>query len=357
MTVCAATSKSCASAILTPAGAGGPASDRLPDRTGRPSPRPVNAFLDRLPTAHPAKNHWAPMALPDYEGIAVPSQVHYVGLGLDLTKAGWTFDGADLVAARFLRMAYLWDRVRVRGGAYGAFFQVDRFSGVAVFGSLPRPQRCRHGGHFPGCRQIPHGNDLLRRGTDPGRHRGRGRHRCPSAPGRQGLRGHDPPAGRRHGRSPGSPCAVRCWPPVPSGSGNSGAILDAAAKHGQRGWWSVPAPPWTPWPRPCLAWSGWTPCKKNCAGLDSGATDRRAGHGLPGTTGPEDCLAQTADHPPGSGSVKLRDQRPGVIRAIPAPSLLSRLPSVRRVEARIDPLPEPGTGTRPASSWNMRTRP
>ena len=44
------------------------------------------------------------MTLPQAEGIAVPSQVHYVGLGLDLTKVGWTFDGADLVASRHLRM-------------------------------------------------------------------------------------------------------------------------------------------------------------------------------------------------------------------------------------------------------------
>jgi len=99
----------------------------------------VTAFLDRLPDAAPGKSTWNPITLPAYEGIAVPSQVHYVGVGLDLTKAGWTFDGADLVAVRYLRMAYLWDRVRVRGGAYGAFLQLDRFTGVAVFCSYRDP--------------------------------------------------------------------------------------------------------------------------------------------------------------------------------------------------------------------------
>jgi presequence protease len=99
----------------------------------------VDAFLARLPDVDPGQAAWTPMPLPQAEGIAVPSQVHYVGLGLDLTKTGWHFDGADLVAARHLRMAYLWDRVRVRGGAYGAFCSLDRFAGQAVFVSYRDP--------------------------------------------------------------------------------------------------------------------------------------------------------------------------------------------------------------------------
>ncbi len=99
----------------------------------------VSAFLSRLPVAAPVQSAWAPAPLPQAEGIAIPAQVHYVGLGLDLAKVGWTFDGADLVAARYLRMAYLWDRVRVRGGAYGAFCSLDRLTGVTVFVSYRDP--------------------------------------------------------------------------------------------------------------------------------------------------------------------------------------------------------------------------
>jgi Zn-dependent M16 (insulinase) family peptidase len=99
----------------------------------------VAAFLAHLPDTVPGRAAWTPRPLPRHEGIAVPSQVHYVGLGLDLAKTGWRFDGADLVAARHLRMAYLWDRVRVRGGAYGAFCSLDRFAGQAVFVSFRDP--------------------------------------------------------------------------------------------------------------------------------------------------------------------------------------------------------------------------
>ena len=99
----------------------------------------VSAFLSRLPDRASDKALWTPVTLPEREGIAVPSQVHYVGVGLDLAKTGWTFDGADLVASRHLRMAYLWDRVRVRGGAYGAFCSLDRITGQIVFVSYRDP--------------------------------------------------------------------------------------------------------------------------------------------------------------------------------------------------------------------------
>ncbi|MBT6148361.1 MAG: hypothetical protein HOH74_23205 [Gemmatimonadetes bacterium] len=40
---------------------------------------------------------------------------------------------------RSLRNGYLWDRVRVQGGAYGAFCSFDHFSGILSFGSYRDP--------------------------------------------------------------------------------------------------------------------------------------------------------------------------------------------------------------------------
>ena len=99
----------------------------------------VSGLLGRLPNAAAAPAGWSRPEVPPAEGIVIPAQVHYVGVGFDLTKTGWTFDGADLVASRHLRMAYLWDRVRVRGGAYGAFCSLDRLSGQIVFVSYRDP--------------------------------------------------------------------------------------------------------------------------------------------------------------------------------------------------------------------------
>ncbi len=60
------------------------------------------------------------------EGFVVPSDVCYAALGWDrrCIDGGVTpFDGSWIVAARALSLDYLWNEVRVKGGAYGTGFQ------------------------------------------------------------------------------------------------------------------------------------------------------------------------------------------------------------------------------------------
>lgn len=64
------------------------------------------------------------------EGFVVPSQVQYVGKAGNVFDFGYRFHGSALVITRFLRTGWLWDRVRVQGGAYGAFCRLNRLSGV-----------------------------------------------------------------------------------------------------------------------------------------------------------------------------------------------------------------------------------
>jgi hypothetical protein len=47
--------------------------------------------------------------------------------------------GSVAVITKYLRNSYLWDRVRVQGGAYGAFCVFDHFTGVFTFGSYRDP--------------------------------------------------------------------------------------------------------------------------------------------------------------------------------------------------------------------------
>jgi len=54
------------------------------------------------------------------EGFVVPTQVNYVGKGCPIYKVGDKTSGSAAVVSRFLRSSYLWDKVRVVGGAYGA---------------------------------------------------------------------------------------------------------------------------------------------------------------------------------------------------------------------------------------------
>jgi Zn-dependent M16 (insulinase) family peptidase len=86
--------------------------------------------LPERKVADAAARQWTPGGYPACEGLAIPAQVNYVGKAVNLREHGLNLTGTALVVSRYLRTAYLWDRVRVRGGAYGAFTMLDDVSGV-----------------------------------------------------------------------------------------------------------------------------------------------------------------------------------------------------------------------------------
>lgn len=92
-----------------------------------------------LPEGPAANPEWPSADIPVFEGMTIPSQVNYVGKGANLYDLGYRFHGSALVIARYVRNAWLWDQVRVQGGAYGAFCQMDRMSGALVFVSYRDP--------------------------------------------------------------------------------------------------------------------------------------------------------------------------------------------------------------------------
>ena len=67
------------------------------------------------------------------------TQVNYVAKGARIYSPGEPVPGAASVVARYLRTAYLWDAVRVQGGAYGCGLSFDRTSGTAVYSSYRDP--------------------------------------------------------------------------------------------------------------------------------------------------------------------------------------------------------------------------
>jgi len=99
----------------------------------------INQFLSGLPEHPVVDTPWRIRPSSRFEGMTIPSQVNYVGKGTDLFKLGYRFDGSTLVITRYLRNVWLWDRVRVQGGAYGAFSLFDRLSGVLTFVSYRDP--------------------------------------------------------------------------------------------------------------------------------------------------------------------------------------------------------------------------
>jgi hypothetical protein len=73
------------------------------------------------------------------EGLTIPAQVNYVAKGANLYELGYQQDGSAEVITKYLRMTYLWDKLRVQGGAYGAYVLFDDRSGVLSFLSYRDP--------------------------------------------------------------------------------------------------------------------------------------------------------------------------------------------------------------------------
>jgi Zn-dependent M16 (insulinase) family peptidase len=96
-----------------------------------------------LPDAAPAPAPRAIPVLPRREGLCLPAQVNYVAAGGNARVLGQEPGAAASVVAKFLRAGYLWERVRVQGGAYGASCAYSRLSGNLVFASYRDPGLAR----------------------------------------------------------------------------------------------------------------------------------------------------------------------------------------------------------------------
>ena len=104
----------------------------------------ANALFSRLARPSPAPaGDWHCPSLPAAEALCVPAQVNYVGKAMNLFDLGYRYHGSVNVILRHLRMAYLWERVRVQGGAYGAFCAFDRLSGILTLLSYRDPNIAR----------------------------------------------------------------------------------------------------------------------------------------------------------------------------------------------------------------------
>jgi len=107
----------------------------------------IDAFVRKLPP-HPIDGHvdakpWADevelLPLVD-ESFAIVTQVNYVAAGCRLVQPGELCNaGAFSVVSQYLSQGYLWDNVRVVGGAYGGGCGFNPNNGAFVFSSYRDP--------------------------------------------------------------------------------------------------------------------------------------------------------------------------------------------------------------------------
>ena len=105
----------------------------------------VPAFLAALPSEAPApSSRWlrptaGGLLVPSYEGLQVPTQVNYVAKSAPIYDPGESISGATSVITKYLGTSYLWDKVRVQGGAYGCSLGFSQISGIATYSSYRDP--------------------------------------------------------------------------------------------------------------------------------------------------------------------------------------------------------------------------
>jgi Zn-dependent M16 (insulinase) family peptidase len=103
----------------------------------RPS---LAGFLAALPAAPAEIARWVPEEFAGApEGLTFPAKVNYVAKGANLYDQGYELHGSCAVITHYLRATYLWERIRVQGGAYGAFCAFNRHSGLFTYGSYRDP--------------------------------------------------------------------------------------------------------------------------------------------------------------------------------------------------------------------------
>jgi hypothetical protein len=99
----------------------------------------LGSLLESLPEGSSQRAAWNPPAPGKAEGLAIPAQINFVGKGANLYQLGYELNGSMAVITNYLASTWLWERVRVQGGAYGAFGLFDHRSGVFTFLSYRDP--------------------------------------------------------------------------------------------------------------------------------------------------------------------------------------------------------------------------
>ena len=73
------------------------------------------------------------------EGLVIPAQVNYVAKGANLYSLGYKPHGSIHVIRHHLGTTWLWEKIRVQGGAYGGMNAFDQNSGLYTYFSYRDP--------------------------------------------------------------------------------------------------------------------------------------------------------------------------------------------------------------------------
>lgn len=99
----------------------------------------LESFVNALPGTSVSISSWSPSLRPANEGLTIPARVNYVSKGANLFELDYELDGSINVITKYLRTTWLWEKIRVQGGAYGGSCRFNRYSGVFNYLSYRDP--------------------------------------------------------------------------------------------------------------------------------------------------------------------------------------------------------------------------
>lgn len=106
----------------------------------------LDMLIHEFPEGAPQEDSWiwpkSEIALEQKEAIVIPAGISYAAMGINLNLLGQSYLGEIRVLAKLLSLSYLWNEVRVQGGAYGAGLTVSEM-GNAFYYSYRDPNAAR----------------------------------------------------------------------------------------------------------------------------------------------------------------------------------------------------------------------
>lgn len=120
----------------------------------------IGKFLDSLPEVSSTPIMWNTQLSSQNEAIVIPTQVNYVGKAANVYGGGYKLNGSAYVISKYISNTWLWDRVRVSGGAYGGFCDFDTHSGVFTFLSYRDPNLLKTLDVYDGTGEFLRGLEL-----------------------------------------------------------------------------------------------------------------------------------------------------------------------------------------------------
>ncbi|KAJ0771635.1 putative ribosomal protein S10 [Helianthus annuus] len=129
----------------------------------------VRNFLGFLPTTSPLTTSSTSNVLlsSENEAFTIPTQVNYVGKAANIYETGYQLKGSAYVISKYISNTWLWDNIRVNGGAFGGFCDFNTRSGVLSFLSYRDPNLLKTLNVYDGTsdflRQLEINDDALKK--------------------------------------------------------------------------------------------------------------------------------------------------------------------------------------------------